>query len=125
MNNYFPQKSGLGERYVITSYSIHYTKLYDDLAMEAAQAAGNIPGVEVLNDEVMPGVNRSRVTVINEEGEKAIGKKKGIYVTIEAQQLARGDAELDEHCAIALANEIRSMAGDALNGVVLVVGLVV
>ncbi len=94
-----------------------------DLAMEAAQAAGNIPGVEVLNDEVMPGVNRSRVTVINEEGEKAIGKKKGIYVTIEAQQLARGDAELDEHCAIALANEIRSMAGDALNGVVLVVGL--
>lgn len=94
-----------------------------DLAMEAAQAAGNIPGVEVLNDEVMPGVNRSRVTILNEEGEKAIGKKKGIYVTIEAQQLARGDAELDEHCSIALANEIRNMAGDALNGVVLVVGL--
>lgn len=94
-----------------------------DLAMEAAQAAGNIPGVEVLNDEVMPGVNRSRVTILNEEGEKAIGKKKGIYVTIEAQQLARGDAELDEHCSMALAQEIRNMAGDALNGVVLVVGL--
>lgn len=94
-----------------------------DLATEAAQAAGNIPGVEVLNDEVMPGVNRSRVTILNEEGEKAIGKKKGIYVTIEAQQLARGDAELDEHCSVALAQEIRNMAGDALNGVVLVVGL--
>jgi spore protease len=68
-------------------------------------------------------VNRSRVTILNEEGEKAIGKKKGIYVTIEAQQLARGDMELDEHCSFALANEIRNMAGDALNGVVLVVGL--
>jgi spore protease len=44
-------------------------------------------------------------------------------VTIEAQQLARGDAEIDEHCSFALANEIRNMAGDALNGVVLVVGL--
>lgn len=94
-----------------------------DLAAEAAQAAGNIPGVEVLNDVVMPGVNRSRVTVVNEEGEKALGKKKGIYVTIEAPQLAQGDAELDENCSKALAAEIRNMAGDALSGVVLVVGL--
>jgi spore protease len=91
--------------------------------MEAVQNAGNIPGVQVLNDEVRPGVKRSRVTILNEEGEKAVGKKKGIYVTIEAQQLARGDAEIDEHCSFALANEIRNMAGDALNGVVLVVGL--
>ncbi len=94
-----------------------------DLAMEAAQSAGQIPGVQVQNDEVMPGVHRSRVTVLNEEGEKAIGKKKGIYVTISAEQLAQGDMELDEHCSMALATEIRNMAGDALNGVVLVVGL--
>lgn len=94
-----------------------------DLAMEAAQAAGQIPGVEVLNDEVSPGVQRSRVTVLNEEGEKALGKKKGIYVTISADQLAQGDAVLDENCSKALASEIRNMAGEALSGVVLVVGL--
>jgi len=94
-----------------------------DLAMEAAQAAGQIAGVEVMNDEIRPGVSRSRVTVLNEEGERAIGKKKGVYVTIEAPQLAQGDAEIDEGCTFALANEIRNMAGEALNGVVLVVGL--
>lgn len=94
-----------------------------DLAMEAAQAAGQIPGVEVLSDEVTPGVNRTRVTVVNEEGEQALGKKKGVYVTIEAPQLAQGDAEIDENCAKALAHEIRALAGDAIGGAVLVVGL--
>ncbi len=94
-----------------------------DLAMEASAAAGDIPGVEVLNDEVMPGVNRVRVMVKTPEGEQAIGKKMGTYVTIEAPQLARGDAALDESCSKALADEIRHMAGESINGNVLVVGL--
>lgn len=94
-----------------------------DLAMEAAENAGQIPGVSVLNAEVMPGLTRVRVTVETEEGERAIGKKRGIYVTLEAPSLAQGDAHLDEGCSKALADEIRHMAGDAINGNVLVVGL--
>ena len=94
-----------------------------DLAMEAVESAGQIPGVSVINDEVMEGLKRVRVTVETEEGERAVGKKKGIYVTLEAPDLAQGDAELDEGCSKALAAEITHMAGEAINGNVLVVGL--
>ena len=94
-----------------------------DLAMEAVENAGQIPGVSVLNDEVMPGLTRVRVTVETEQGEKAGGKKRGTYVTLEAPMLAQGDAELDEGCSKVLAEEITHMAGDAVNSSVLVVGL--
>jgi spore protease len=91
--------------------------------MEAAANAGSIPGVEVLEGEALPGVHRTRVRVISDEGEKAVGKKKGTYVTLEAPELARGDAAIDEGCAKLLAEEIKAMAGEAAQGTVLVVGL--
>jgi len=94
-----------------------------DLAMEAVQSAPNIPGVEVLEDDAAQGVHRVRVTITSEEGEKQVGKKRGTYVTLEAPELARGDTELDESCSKLLAEEIKNMAGDAAQGVVLVVGL--
>ncbi len=94
-----------------------------DLAMEAVQSAPNIPGVEATEDDAAPGVHRVRVTITSEEGEKQVGKKRGTYVTLEAVELARGDAEVDEDCSKLLAEEIKSMAGDAAKGVVLVVGL--
>ena len=94
-----------------------------DLAMEAVQDAPSIPGVEALEDDAAPGVHRVRVTITSEEGEKQIGKKRGTYVTLEAVELARGDTEVDEGCSKLLAEEIKSMAGEAAEGVVLVVGL--
>lgn len=99
--------------------------LRTDLAMEATQAQGaqKIPGVDVINDQVAQGVNRTKVVIKTLEGEKAIGKKIGTYVTIEAPELAYGDAELDENCSKALAEEIKSMAGDSISGGVLIAGL--
>ncbi len=94
-----------------------------DLAREAVQDAPDIPGVEVREDDAAQGVHRVRVTITSDEGERAIGKKKGTYVTLEAPELARGDTEIDEGCSRLLAEEIKSMAGDAVQGVVLVVGL--
>lgn len=94
-----------------------------DLAMEAAQNVQNIPGVDVLESDVIPGVHRVRVAITSEEGERAIGKKRGTYVTLEAGELARGDTALDEGCSKLLAEEIKHMAGAAAQGVVLVVGL--
>ncbi len=94
-----------------------------DLAMEAAGIEQQIPGVEVLGDDVAQGIHRVRVTISSQEGEKALGKKMGTYVTIEAAQLAQGDVTVDEACARTLADEIKHMAGDAVRGPVLVVGL--
>ncbi|MFA5676010.1 MAG: GPR endopeptidase [Christensenellales bacterium] len=94
-----------------------------DLAMEAENIGQRIPGVEVLNEDVAKGVHRVRVNISSKEGERALGKKIGTYVTIHADALARGDAQTDEGCARALAEEIKKMAGDAILGSVLVVGL--
>jgi len=95
-----------------------------DLAMEATESYGaaQIPGVSVEN-EVIRGIKKTKVTVHNAEGEKAIGKKIGTYVTLEYKELAKGDMDADENCSKALADEIKSMAGDALKGAVLVAGL--
>jgi spore protease len=43
--------------------------------------------------------------------------------TLESNVMARGDADIDEACAKALAEEIRAMAGDAIHGSVLIAGL--
>lgn len=96
-----------------------------DLAMEANEAVGKpqIPGVEIINDEIAEGIKRAKVIISNAEGEKALNKKIGTYVTLEAQDLAYGDAELDENCSKALADEIKSMAGGEIDGGVLVAGL--
>ncbi|MGI5849584.1 MAG: GPR endopeptidase [Christensenellales bacterium] len=96
-----------------------------DLAMEATEAYGQqqINGVNVFNDVIMPGIKRCKVTITSEEGEKALGKKRGTYVTLEVKELAGGDALLDENCSKVLANEIKSMAGNEIAGSVLVVGL--
>ena len=96
-----------------------------DLAMEATQGHGaqQIPGVDVINDTLAQDIGRVKVTITSPEGEKAIGKKMGTYVTLESGGIAQGDAEIDEACSKALADEIRAMAGEAINGVVLVAGL--
>lgn len=94
-----------------------------DLAMEAAQNVQNIPGVDVIEGDVMPGIHRVRVSITSDEGEKAVGKKKGTYVTLEAGELARGDTAVDEGCSKQLAEELKVMAGKAAEGVVLIVGL--
>lgn len=95
-----------------------------DLAMEATEALGQqqIPGVNVVN-EVIEGLKKTKVTITTPEGEQALGKKIGTYVTFESDRMAKGDAVFDETCSKALADEIKAMAGDALNGVILVVGL--
>lgn len=95
-----------------------------DLAMEATEAYGQqqVPGVNVVN-EVIEGLKKTKVSITTPEGEKALGKKIGTYVTFESDKMAKGDAVFDETCSKALANEIRAMAGEAINGVILVVGL--
>lgn len=94
-----------------------------DLAMEATEAyGGQAPGVNVIN-EVIQGIRKTKVTIATPEGEQALGKKMGTYVTLETKELAAGDVVTDENCAKALAEEIKAMAGTALGGNILVVGL--
>jgi len=72
-----------------------------DLAIEATQICekdnkGNIPGVEV--DEHKEGeVKVTSVKIIDEAGEKAMGKPKGTYITIDIPPFTHYDAaSMDE-----------------------------
>ena len=54
-------------------------------------------------------VEVSIVRITDEEGEKAVGKPRGSYVTLTAPHMAGSDPEIDKRCAKALAKQIRAM----------------
>jgi spore protease len=97
-----------------------------DLAMEAHQMAmGNathVSGVEEHSQD-LDGIHISRVHVMNAKGERAIGKKKGNYITLEAAGLRRRDPDLQERMAEAFAAEFKDILHIPEEAKVLVVGL--
>lgn len=104
-----------------------------DLAIEAREMVGqqsqgsiggigDIPGVDIENLK-QGEVDITRVRVVSQEGEQAIGKPMGNYITIEAQGLAGRDQDLFENAARVLAAELEKMFKIPEDSVVLVVGL--
>jgi len=65
----------------------------------------------------------TKVKILNEEGEKAMGKPVGDYITIEAPGLIERDLDLEEEVAKVLADIIKEIANLTENTQVLVVGL--
>lgn len=101
-----------------------------DLALEAHEALlegeaakeGRVEGVEVENSQ-LNDISVSRVTVVDDRGEKALGKKKGLYVTVEMPQLKSDAAGCFEKGCAVLAHEIRSLLRLQPDDSVLVCGL--
>jgi spore protease len=101
-----------------------------DLALEAKELAESpkgspIPGIssEVEKGE---GITVTLLHVQNEQGEQAIGKMKGRYVTIEVPGLRGGDTVLQDKVATAFAKHFESFLKDlniAPMARVLIVGL--
>lgn len=101
-------------------------ELRTDLALEATQHAqqglGQLPGVRV--EERRHGdVVVHRVEVLNEEGERATGKARGHYVTLDTPGVRNRDRAMQGQVARALADEIRHMMPIPPDAHVLVVGL--
>ena len=76
-----------------------------DLAIEAHEYIqgsheGEIPGVSLEKFPFPQGMT-SVIKVLNEEGERAMGKPRGIYITLEAPELL--DSDRREHQDIVLA----------------------
>lgn len=96
-----------------------------DLALEAhetASKAGELDGVT--NEQFSRGeVKVSRVKVLDERGEKAIGKPVGTYVTVETGDLDDVDSENYTEAVEAIAAEIIEMLKPVGDGLVLVAGL--
>ena len=82
-----------------------------DLAMEAyalwkrgAQDTTQLPGVKAREEEC-GGIHITRVDILDERGEAALGKPRGRYVTLELRALARREEGSFEQAAQAIGRE--------------------
>ena len=102
-----------------------------DLASERReiyQKANNmqeIDGIETNQEEIDENIKVERVKITNENGEKAIGKPKGNYVTIDIKKLKIAQDEEIDKSAEVLSNELKKIIDAHVdkNGEILVVGL--
>lgn len=96
-----------------------------DLALEAqemAASAGQLEGVK--SEETKTGnVTVTRVQVLDERGEKAMGKPVGTYVTVEAAGLGEAEDEAYDGALEIVAKELGDMLRPCGDGLVLVAGL--
>ena len=92
-----------------------------DLALERCEFLGKkeINGVEIESFDAKKA-RVSRIAVTNREGEKAVGKPKGLYVTVEVAPFAKHAQFIDDSLD-ALVDEIRKLLPE--KGSVLVAGL--
>lgn len=105
------------------------SRVRTDLAMEAEQifrqsghGEGEIPGISSCISEEK-GFRVHSLQVLDSRGEKAIGKAKGRYVTIELGALLRREEKAFGRACTALARQLRSLIPLPVSSSILVIGL--
>ena len=99
-----------------TDLAIENREIYREVNHQEA------PGVEV-EEEVGVDYTITRVKVLDEEGEKSLGKSKGVYITIEVPKLKNTDQDLKDEISKVLAKEIKGIGINDENTKTLIVGL--
>ena len=102
-----------------------------DLALERTniyKKANNleeIDGIETQVEEIDKNINVSRVKITNEKGEQAIGKKKGIYITIDLKKFKLASDDEIQKASETLSDELKNIINSHINfkDDILVVGL--
>lgn len=96
-----------------------------DIYKKANGLENEIQGIESQKEEIDENLSVERVKIISEEGEKAIGKPKGSYITIDIKKLKIAQDEEIEKAANTLSNELKQILDNHIDkqGEVLVVGL--
>lgn len=100
------------------------THIRTDLALEAheiAKGAGALSGVES-TEETTGDIRLTRVKVLDKQGEEALGKPVGTYVTVEVPNLDDTEGETFVAAVEAVGKELASML-NGVQGEVLVAGL--
>ena len=101
-----------------------------DLALEARElwreSAGEttrLPGVKAWESE-REGIPVTTVHILDQEGEEALGKPQGRYVTLTLEGVAQREADVFSRASRAIAGELTQLLEDVPpEGLVLVVGL--
>ena len=96
-----------------------------DIYKKANSIENEIQGIESEKEEINENISVERVKITNEEGEKAIGKPIGNYITIDIQKLKIAQDEDIEKSAEILSNELKKLIDTHIDkqGEILVVGL--
>lgn len=96
----------------------------NDIYKRVNNIQNEIDGVKIEN-ESQEDIEISRVRIINEEGEKKLGKPIGNYITLDVKNIKIVDDEKIEQIAEVVADELRNVIGEHINDTedILVVGL--
>ena len=80
-----------------------------DLYKKANHMENEVEGIETQVEEISEKVKVTRVKVTNEQGEQAIGKRKGNYITVDIKKMNTITEEEIELAAETLAKEIKNL----------------
>ena len=96
----------------------------NDIYKKVNNIENEIDGVKIEN-ESQEEIDISRVKIINEDGEKKLGKPIGNYITLDVKNIKLVDEEKIERIAEVLADELRTVIGEHVTDIedILVVGL--
>lgn len=96
-----------------------------DLYKKANRIENELNGVEAEEEQITDKIKVTRVKITNEQGEQAIGKKQGNYITIDIQKMNIITEEEADKASETLANELRKLVENKIQSKedVLIVGL--
>ena len=96
-----------------------------DIYQKVQGSEGKLNGIESQKEQINEKLSVERVKITNEEGEKAIGKPKGIYTTIDIKNLKIAQEEEINKASEVLAKELGDIISMHIDkqGEILVVGL--
>ena len=96
-----------------------------DLYCKANSIENEVKGIESEKEKINENILVERVKITNEEGEKAIGKPIGNYITIDIRNLRIAQDEDIEKYSNILSNELKKLIDSHVDkqGEILVVGL--
>ena len=80
-----------------------------DLYRKANKIEDEVQGIETEEQQITEKIKVTRVKITHEQGEQAIGKKRGNYITIDIKKMNIITEEEVEKAAQTLANEIKSL----------------
>lgn len=96
-----------------------------DLYKKANKIENEVDGIEAEEEQITDKIKVTRVKITNEQGEQAIGKKQGNYITIDIQKMNIITEEEALKASETLANELRKLVENKIQSKedVLIVGL--
>ena len=96
-----------------------------DLYKKANKIENEVDGIEAEEEQITDKIKVTRVKITNEQGEQAIGKKQGNYITIDIQKMNIITEEEALKASETLANELRKLVENKIQNKedVLIVGL--